>query len=91
MLKSQPIMYNTIGAYYVKCVCHVVQRDNSTIKVDRVETTFFLALFHWLKQLTSVGGQETGVPGEKPNDELQKMPYTETRIFKPQSRLELAL
>ena len=29
---------------------------------------------------------ETGVPGESPDDELQKMPHTIARKFKPQTR-----
>ena len=40
--------------------------------------------------LTDEGGEETGVPGENPGDELQKMPHTTARRFKPQARLEPA-
>ena len=29
-------------------VCHLVQRDSSAVKFDRVETAFILALFDWL-------------------------------------------
>ena len=33
------------------CVaCHVVRRDSSATKFDRVEITFILALFYWLNQ-----------------------------------------
>ena len=35
----------------VHFVCHVVRRDSSAIKFDRVEIAFILALFYWLKQL----------------------------------------
>ena len=46
------IMSNTLGAYQVRhVVCHVVCRDSSTSKSDRVEIAFVLA-FHWLKALT---------------------------------------
>ena len=45
-------------------ICHVVRRDSSTIRSDRVEIAFILALFYWLKPLTDEGGEETGVPGE---------------------------
>ena len=41
--------------------------------------------------LTDEGGEETEVPGENPDDELQKMPHTKVRKFKPQPRLEPAL
>ena len=42
--------------------------------------------------LTDERGEETGVPGEKPpDDEVQKMPHTKTRKFKPQARFEPAL
>ena len=50
-------------------VCHVVGRDSSAIKFDRV---VFLALFRWLKPVTNEGGgggggkEEIGVPGENP-------------------------
>ena len=46
------IMSNALGAYQVRrVVCHVVRRDSSTSKSDRVEIAFILA-FHWLKALT---------------------------------------
>ena len=40
---------------------------------------------------TDGGGEETGVPEKTPYDELQKMPHTKVRRFKPQPRLEPAL
>ena len=49
-----------------RVVCHVVGRDSSAVKFDRVEIAFILALFYWLKPLTDDGGEETGVPGENP-------------------------
>ena len=36
-------------------------------------------------------GEETGVSGENPDDELQKMPHTKAQKFKPQLRLQLTL
>ena len=45
---------------------HVVRRDSSAVKSDRIELAFILALFYWLKRLTDEGGEETGVPGENP-------------------------
>ena len=54
-------------AYQVQpAVCHLVRRDSSAVKFDRVEIAFILALFYWLKPLTDEGGEETGVPGENP-------------------------
>ena len=69
-------------------MCHLVRRDSSAVKSDRVEIAFILALFYWLKPLNNEGGEETRVPGEKPNNELQKMPQTKAKNFKPQPRLE---
>ena len=58
-------MCNTLGAYHVQqAMCHVVQRDNSAIKFDRVEIAFILPLFYWLKSLPDEAGEETGVPGK---------------------------
>ena len=52
-------------------VCHVVLRDSSAVKFDRVEIAFIFDLFYWLKRLTDEGGEEIGLPGENPDDELQ--------------------
>ena len=60
------IMCNTTSAQHVQHVCHLVRRDSSAIKFDRVEITFILALFYWLKLLTDEGREETGAPGENP-------------------------
>ena len=51
-----------------KChvTCHLVQRDSSAIKFDRVEIAFIWALFYWLNHQTDEGGEETGVSGENP-------------------------
>ena len=61
------ITCNTLSAYHVQhVVCHLVQRDSSAIKFDRVEIVFILALLYWPKPLTDEGGEETGVPRENP-------------------------
>ena len=61
------ITFNTSSAYHVQpAVCHLVRRDSSAFKFDRVELSFIFALFYWLKPLTDEGGEETGVPGENP-------------------------
>ena len=44
--------------------CQVVQTDILANKFDRVEITFILALFHWLKPLTHKGREETRAPTE---------------------------
>ena len=36
------------------------------------------------------GGEETGVPGKNPGYQLQKMPHTKARRFRPHARLEPA-
>ena len=47
------ITCNTSSAYHVQCVaCHIVRRDSSAIKFNRVEIAFILALLYWLKPLT---------------------------------------
>ena len=59
---------NTSSAYHVQHVCHLVRRDGSAIKFDRVEIAFILALLYWLKPLTdewctSRGGKKAGKDG----------------------------
>ena len=51
-----------------KChvTCHLVRRDSSAIKSDRIEITFIWALFYCLNHYTDERGEETGVPGENP-------------------------
>ena len=65
---------------------HVIPRDSSSIKFERADIAFVLALFHWLEPLTDegegegeVGGGGTGVPEENTDDKLQKMPHTKTQ------------
>ena len=65
------ITSNTLGAQNMQHVmCHMVQRDSSASKSDRVEIAFISVLFHGLKLLTDESGEETGVPREKPDDKL---------------------
>ena len=61
--KVSPCMCNTSSVYYIQhVVCHVVQRDSSAIKFDRVENAFIWNLFYWPKPSADEGGEETGVP-----------------------------
>ena len=54
------ILYNTLVAYHMHHVCHVVQRDSSVIGFNGVEIVFILSfLFLWLKPLTTEGVEET--------------------------------
>ena len=47
------ITCSTQSACHVQhAVCHLVGRDSSAIKFDRVGIAFILALFYWLKALT---------------------------------------
>ena len=82
-------------------VCHVVRRDSSARKFDRAEIAFISALFYWLKPLTDEelggggggggeGGRKPEYPEKSPDDELQKIPQTKARKFKPQPRFEPA-
>ena len=78
------ITCNPSGAYHVQhAVCHVVQKDSSAVMFDIVKIAFILAVFYWLKPLTDKRGVETGVPGETPDVELQKVPHTKTPSVNP--------
>ena len=47
------VKYNTSSAYHTQHVCHVVRRDISAIKFDRVKNhIYFIFFFYWLKPLT---------------------------------------
>ena len=75
---------------------HVVLRatwyegTTQILYLTEFEIAFILALFYWLDNKPDEGKSETGVPGENPDDELQKMSHTKARIFKRQTRLEPA-
>ena len=57
----------TLSAQHMHHVaCHVVRRDISAIKFDKVEIAFISALFYCLMPFTDKGGEETGVPGDNP-------------------------
>ena len=59
------------GLIHVKHVMgHMVRRDSSAMKYDRVETVFSLALFRWLKLLTNERREEIKVSRENPYVEL---------------------
>ena len=52
------ISCNTLNAFHVQPgVCHLVRRDSSAIKTDRVKIAFIVALFRWLKLLTDEGNE----------------------------------
>ena len=46
--RMQIITCNTSGAHHLQHVGHVVRRDSSAIKFDRVYITFILAFLYWL-------------------------------------------
>ena len=83
---------STQSAYHVQhVVCHVVRRDSSAIKFDGVEIVSILALFYQLNHKPIKERRKPEHPEETSNDELQKMPHTKIRKFKPLARLEPAL
>ena len=71
------------SAYHVQHdVCHVVQGTAQLF--ERVEITFVLALFHWLKPCTDEGGEETGVPGANPRRRaLENATYQKPESYIP--------
>ena len=67
------IMCNLSGAHQVQhVVCHMVWRDSSAKKFDKVEIAYILASFYWLKQLTNEGGEEPENQKKTPDDKLEK-------------------
>ena len=61
------------------------------MKFDRVEIAFILVLLYWLNHYSMKVGRKPECSDKTPDDELQKIPYTTVRKFKPQPRLEPAL
>ena len=61
----------------------MVRRDNSATKFDRVEIAFILAFILLAESLTDEGGKKLEYPEKTPGNELQKMPHTKARRFKP--------
>ena len=53
------ITCNTSSVYHAQChvMCHVVRRDSSAIKFDRIEIAFVVALFYWLNYYSDEGLQ----------------------------------
>ena len=64
MCKSRATLPSVFYMQFI--MCHVAWRDSSATEFDWVKITFIIALFYWLKPLSDEGGDETGVPGEKP-------------------------
>ena len=61
------ITCNTSSTYHVQlAVCHVVRRDSSATKFDRLEIAFYFGFILLAEPSTDEGGEETGVPGENP-------------------------
>ena len=86
------ITWNTLNSITCKChvTCHLVRRDSSAIKVSVTELKshlFELYFIGWTIKLMKEGGKPE-YPKKTPGDELQKMPHTTTRRFKPQARLK---
>ena len=75
-----------------KChvMCHLVRRDSSSIKFDRVEIAFIRAYFVGGIIKPMKEGRKPECPEKNPGDKLQKMSHTTARSFKPQARLEPA-
>ena len=81
------ITCNTSSAYRVQhAVCHLVRRDSSAVKFDRVEIAFILALSLLAETINIKEGRKPELPEKTADDELQKMPHTKTRTFKPKAR-----
>ena len=58
------ITCNTSSAYHVQhVVCHLVRRDSSAVKFDRVEISFISALSYWLSHPPMKEGTGGGVGG----------------------------
>ena len=75
------ITCSTSNVYHMQhVVCHLVERDSSAVNLDRVEITFILALFDWLKSLTDEEGAETEVPRKIALTNLRKC-----HILKPEN------
>ena len=60
--------------------CHMIQRDSSTVRFDRVLTAFVLALSDWLNHELMKEGRVLEYRKKTPDDELQKMPQTKDLI-----------
>ena len=73
-----------------KChvTCHLVWRDSSAIKFDRVDIALFELYFIGWTIKPMKEGRKPEYLEKTPGDELYKMPHTTARRFKPQARLE---
>ena len=70
--------------------CHVVRGDSSAIKFE-FNSLFFSFLFSFILLTEPLKeGRKPEYQEKTPGDELQKMPHTKPRRFKPQARLEPA-
>ena len=78
---------------FISCKCHVmchsVRRDSSAVKFERELKSHLFELYFigWtIKPMKE--GRKPEYPEKTPGDELQKMPHTTARRFKPQTTLE---
>ena len=67
----------------------MVQRDSSAVNFGRAEITFVFSLFID-KPVTVEGSEDTGVPVETHNDQLQEISHTKVWKFKSLPRPEPA-
>ena len=67
--------------------CHVVRRDSSAIKFERIEIVFILDLFYCLNHYTDEGGEETGVPKENPWQQALEVQTAESFSVWPHMKL----
>ena len=66
-------MWITSGAFHVQHVTsHMEQEDSSTIKFDRAEIAFIVAVFHGLKPLKVMQkGRKVEYPEKTPHDKTE--------------------
>ena len=61
------IMCNTLSTYHVQhVVCHVVRRDSSVIKSDKVLSCIYYSFVLLAEPFGNEGGEETRVWGQNP-------------------------
>ena len=83
---------NTLSVHHMQHVMLIATWCKGTAQLLSLTECcrIYLSFILLVEPLTDEGGEKTGEPGENPGDELQKMPHTEARRFKPQARLEPA-
>ena len=85
------ITCNTSSAYHVQ---HVVLRATwyegtaQLLSMTEFKSRLFEILLYWLNHDPMKEGRKLEYPEKTPGDELQKMPHTKARRFKPEAGLE---